>query len=176
MMCKECGKRPATVHIKRVFNDKVEELHLCAQCAKERGELFVPDPTVVLQNFLAGLAGTAQGQGALTQQPTTLVCSKCGFSYQTFLQTGRLGCPECYRHFAEPLQSLLRRIQGHTAHVGKLPARSGGDVIRERQLEQLRQQLQQFVTEERYEDAATVRDQIRALEAKPEGGGSNVRS
>ena len=35
MLCKNCGLRPATTHIKRVVNGKVSEYHLCSECANK---------------------------------------------------------------------------------------------------------------------------------------------
>ena len=37
MLCQNCHKRQATIHITRVVNGRRVEMHLCAQCAKELG-------------------------------------------------------------------------------------------------------------------------------------------
>lgn len=169
MLCQECGKRPAAVHIKRVMDDKSEELHLCTVCAKDKGELFMADPTVVVQNFLAALATLPSDDAATAVNVPR--CRSCGFSYQTFLQTGRLGCPDCYRQFTEPLEPLVRRLQGRNGHVGKVPRRRRSDLMRDRRREELRRELQRLVEAERYEEAATVRDEIRALETESTGEG-----
>lgn len=37
MLCQNCKKRQATIHITRIVNGKRVEMHLCAQCAQELG-------------------------------------------------------------------------------------------------------------------------------------------
>ena len=38
MLCDNCQKNEATIHIKRVVEGKVRAIHLCAECAKEQEE------------------------------------------------------------------------------------------------------------------------------------------
>ena len=55
-MCEACHKEPATVHVTRIVNDQKTEMHLCAQCAKERGEMEMSvEPSFAFHNILAGL-------------------------------------------------------------------------------------------------------------------------
>ena len=35
--CQVCGKNPATVHFTEIVNSKMSELHICEQCAQEKG-------------------------------------------------------------------------------------------------------------------------------------------
>ena len=37
MLCKNCGKNPATTHIKTIVNGKLTEYDLCSECAREMG-------------------------------------------------------------------------------------------------------------------------------------------
>ena len=48
-------------------------------------------------------------------------CPRCGFTQADFKKAGRLGCPECYKTFAEPLEGLLKTMHKGTRHVGKVP-------------------------------------------------------
>ena len=38
MLCDNCQKNEATIHITRVVEGKVRAIHLCAECAKEQEE------------------------------------------------------------------------------------------------------------------------------------------
>ena len=38
MLCDRCKKNEATIHVKKVLNGKIESMHLCAECAKEKEE------------------------------------------------------------------------------------------------------------------------------------------
>jgi len=84
-----------------------------------------------------------------------------------FRARGRLGCPQCYEVFRASLEPLLEKIHGGTQHVGKAPDESSAvDRSRERRLLELRRDLQTSVREERYEQAAKLRDELTRLEAE----------
>ena len=88
-----------------------------------------------------------------------------------FNRLGKFGCPDCYEAFKEEIPPLLRRIHGHSKHVGKVPNRGTGVFRTATHVKRLRQHLQKLVQEERYEEAAKVRDEIRALQRQlPDGG------
>jgi protein arginine kinase activator len=88
----------------------------------------------------------------------------CGIKFVEFRNTGRLGCPHDYQEFREELTPLLENIHGETAHRGKVPRRQPQNKETQSELMQLRKQLLQAVTREAYEEAARLRDRIRALE------------
>ena len=58
----------------------------------------------------------------------------------------------------------MESVHGETRHAGKTPRRAPRAKTAQAELAQLRQQLQTLVTEENYEEAARVRDQIKELE------------
>ena len=37
MLCDECGKNKATVHLTEIVNDLITKLNLCESCAKQKG-------------------------------------------------------------------------------------------------------------------------------------------
>ena len=55
------------------------------------------------------------------------VCKGCGTSLSQFMNTGMLGCPQCYYSFRDEITSALLQIQGSDVHVGKKPSISGID-------------------------------------------------
>jgi protein arginine kinase activator len=97
-----------------------------------------------------------------------LTCPDCGITYAEFRNQGRLGCPHDYEVFAEPLAEVLEKVHGATEHLGKLPHRAGADLTEQRQLMQLRRQLQEAVENEKYEEAARLRDLIKNKEPQGE--------
>lgn len=162
MLCEQCGLRPASVHLTKVVNGHMTQLHLCQSCAQGSGEFqMFPDPASLLQNLLANFVG----QAAVQQPETSLRCPSCGFRFAEFRETGRLGCPSCYTHFREELEPMLRRLHGTTEHRGKLPRRRGGEHERTRRIQELRRELQQAVAREEFEQAAQLRDELRRFEA-----------
>jgi protein arginine kinase activator len=81
-----------------------------------------------------------------------------------FRNSGRLGCPHDYDVFAADLGPLLENIHGDTRHAGKTPRRQPQARQTQSELSRLRRQLQTAVSQEAYEEAAKLRDQIRILE------------
>jgi protein arginine kinase activator len=53
-----------------------------------------------------------------------------------------------------------------TKHTGKIPARLFRDMMRSDRLNELRHNLEEAVSKEDYESAATIRDEIRNLESE----------
>ena len=94
--------------------------------------------------------------------PAQQSCPGCHISWQQLQQQSHLGCPECYRHFRGALAATVNRLHGHTEHRGRHPARPAGP--EKPKVDTLREQLEQAVAEERFEDAAELRDQLRKLQ------------
>jgi len=171
MLCQVCNQRPANVHVTKVINNVRTELHLCQQCARERGELEVfAGPKFAFSNLLAGLLQGDAAAGVPVGIPggSRNVCSTCGLEYPEFMNTGYLGCSECYSQFLPMLRPLIARIHGHAKHTGKVPARAGKAVRFRKELESLRDELRTMIEAEEYEKAALVRDRIRDLEKAAE--------
>jgi protein arginine kinase activator len=93
-------------------------------------------------------------------------CPSCGFTQADFKKAGRLGCSECYVTFAEGLEGLLKTMHKGVRHVGKVPQvlRQGRDLTE--QLRQLQKRLDKAVTAEDFEQAATLRDEIKSTREK----------
>ncbi|MCL1806725.1 MAG: UvrB/UvrC motif-containing protein [Oscillospiraceae bacterium] len=96
-----------------------------------------------------------------------LPCPSCGMRLGELSQTGRVGCPECYRHFSERLNPYIRRVHGPAAHTGRIPKSAGEQLYRKRQLAELQNALQDAISRQEFEQCAELRDQIAALN----GGG-----
>lgn len=161
MLCDVCGKTEATVHLTEIINDKVTKLHLCEECAKEKG-------TEMEEHFgLSDLLGGLADLGATIESKTTesIKCPKCGFTYQNFTKVGRLGCSECYEAFKKQFAPLLKRIHGADRHVGKIPLMAGKTVKDTRNLQELKMKLEKAIQSEEFEEAAKLRDRIKETEA-----------
>ncbi|MCD6318445.1 UvrB/UvrC motif-containing protein [Candidatus Aerophobetes bacterium] len=161
MLCQLCGQREATVHFKEVINGVTRELHLCEVCAEKEGFLSksFPLPDFSLPSLITGL----------TEFDTVLPkkekkCPGCGLSYTQIEKKGKMGCSLCYQTFEEYISPLLEKIHGRVLHRGKVPRRGKMRSKIERQLYQLRQELDKAVKKEEYERAAKLRDKIKKLQ------------
>ena len=160
MLCDNCKEKDATVHLTQIVEGAVSQVKLCEQCAAARGIETSTQPAHPLGDFLQAV----QEQAA--QLPGDAArCAYCGTSLRDFRASGRLGCAQCYGAFEQSLRELLRRVHGGTRHEGWRHEPGDPDVMeRETTLESLRVKLNHAVETEAFEDAATLRDQIRGLE------------
>ncbi|MCF6411886.1 UvrB/UvrC motif-containing protein [Pseudalkalibacillus salsuginis] len=174
MYCQECQQRPATLHFTKIINGKKNEFHICEQCAKEKGDLIPGSNSFSIHNLLSGLLNFDQPlSDSNNPQPDKQVtqCDQCGLSYTKFAKIGRFGCPDCYKTFESKLTPMFKRIHGgNTSHTGKIPKRIGSELIERKKIDQFKQKLQQLIIQEEFEEAAKVRDQIRMMEKRFEGG------
>lgn len=162
--CQRCNKARATVHLVDIDpgGDKHEH-HLCNSCAASEGITAVPNESVnaMLQKFLSAASSVPQ-----TKDIAVASCSECGMTFREFRQRGLLGCAKDYEAFAPLLGPLIERAhEGATEHLGKVPAQAGQGARRRTELLRLRRQLSEAVERENYESAATLRDQIEAMDS-----------
>jgi protein arginine kinase activator len=170
LLCPECGKRPATLHMTKIVNGEKTEMHLCEVCAQEKGEVMPGfDHGFSFHNLLSGLLNfdmvSNESPNIAPAKPVPR-CATCGLTYNQFSKIGRFGCSDCFETFRDRLDPLLRRIHGSTTHEGKIPQRTQGELKVKRELEQLRQQLSRAVEAEEFEKAAQLRDHIRSLQER----------
>ena len=172
MLCDECGKNKATVHLTEIINEQITKLNLCESCAKEKGSdveqhFGISD----LLTALSDVETPAQVQGGSAPAATKTKCAHCGLAYEDFKKVGRLGCSECYTTFKVSLTPLLKRIHGSNQHLGKVP--NPGSMKEQKiltkiqeELESAKLELQKAVKKEEFEEAASLRDKIKFLEKK----------
>jgi len=164
MSCDQCREREAVIHLTQIVNDQVTTLHLCEKCAAEKG---VDSPGAHAKTPLGTLIGAMGKSPEQAPAPRSSdVCTRCGGTFQDFRETGRLGCPDCYRSFETPLRDLLRRLHGSTHHLGERYAERepAAVVMDHEQAADLREQLRLAVETENFELAAELRDRLRVLE------------
>lgn len=172
MLCDICAKFPATVHLTEIIDEQMNELHLCEECARTKSAAM--ESQFGLSDLLAGMVDFEKPSNK-EEEIVSLKCPACGLTYADFKKIGRLGCAECYNVFRKYLAPLLKRIHGSNQHVGKSlskvkPSGFGpGRVYKKKaDLQELKDQLQQAIQKEAFEEAARLRDKIRELEAKKE--------
>ncbi len=162
MLCCICKEKEATVHLTQIAGDKMQKVDLCEECAKTKG---VNDPTgFSLADLLLGLGASQEIEQAAGG--AELRCPRCAFTQADFKKAGRLGCPECYKTFAEPLEGLLKTMHKGTRHTGKVPEvfRHSRDLTNRLLL--LQKKLNKAIEQEDFEQAAVLRDEIKQASAR----------
>jgi protein arginine kinase activator len=160
MICEICKKNVATVHLTEIIDQHRQELHLCDECASKKGLSVKTHFT--LQDLLTGLI--EQRAEKIPEEILKLACPNCGLAFREFREGGRFGCSEDYEVFKEPLIRLLERIHGSSQHTGKVPTKVDRDTSQQREILDLKQQLDTAVAREDYELAAKIRDKIHGVE------------
>ncbi len=161
MLCDKCKKNPATIQITTVINGEKKEEHLCQSCAAATGALNMPEfswqnffPKLVMNDFMPDV------------KVEELHCPSCGLQLSQFNKRGLFGCPDCYQTFRSQILPTLSQIQANTTHIGKVPKRGGGDFALKKELNDKKIQLNHLVAEEKFEEAAKLRDEIKNLQNK----------
>lgn len=168
MLCQNCKRNEATTHIKRIINGDMAETHLCAGCASQLGydDMF-SGLGLNLSDFFGGfLSDTVPSVTALT---TVKRCPKCGSSFHDIVKEGKIGCSECYRTFYDNLLPMLQRIHGRIQHNGKTSAKfshTQQEESTEEKIERLKNEMNEVVGKQDFEQAAKLRDEIKALESE----------
>ena len=181
MKCENCGKNNANVKYTQIINGEKKQMFLCEECSEKLGinDIHFNMPI----NFTSFLTDFFDDMNDVSFMPTlgdveTLKCSKCGLSWDDFLHTGKFGCSNCYDDFENRIDPILRSLQGATNHIGGLgEVRKGNNVKQNlddkiqnkenkavKKLDKLKDDLKQAIKEERYEDAAKIRDEIKKEE------------
>lgn len=150
--CQGCTQ-PCSTYFTLVSGGKAESFGCCQACpvvtAPVAGGLL---PSVELGYKLSVPSPTGRGR-----------CPSCGFRWQDFERTHRIGCPTCYQAHTEQVLATIARLQPGMAHQGRRPQALTAD--RQAKLAACQALLAEAVKEEDFESAAALRDQIAALEA-----------
>lgn len=165
MVCENCQHRDATVHVTQVVNGQVAKHHLCEVCAAEKGLQVQGQPM-----DLGGMLATLKEQLAELKNSPVLaglsgpgVCPACGTTRTDVLKRGRMGCDRCYETFAAEMLPVVVSLQHGDQHLGKVPRHASDRLKTSVEAARLRRELDQAVASEQYEQAARLRDQIKAL-------------
>jgi protein arginine kinase activator len=174
MLCQNCKKREANVHLTEIVDNAKREIHLCEECAQEKGVAIKTQiGSLEIPEFFGQLAQsqpqTSSGQPVEGQ----LRCDVCGLTFEAFRNMGKFACPNDYVAFKKGLLGLLDRVHGSTQHRGKVPTRATDRIAQQKELMQLRDELKQAVSSEAYERAAELRDKVHKLESRIGGGAAD---
>lgn len=187
MLCDNCGKKEANVKYSENINGVKREFNLCEECSKKLGigEINFKMPIDFSSFFGDFMEDFATPEFMpLFSDIKTLKCNECGYTFDDIVNTGRLGCANCYDVFEDRLDPIIRKIQNSNRHIGRI-----GKILDSRiekrqekidnknienkekvankqnnELENLQLELKEAIKDERYEEAAKIRDRIKEIE------------
>lgn len=167
MLCQNCGKNEANTHIKQIINGDTAESHLCSECANHLGysDIF-SGFDFSLSDFFGGFLSDALPGHRLGDVKR---CEKCGASFNDIIRDGRVGCANCYTTFYDRLKPSLQRIHGKTRHAGKISRNTAAtpkEETAEEKATKLQAAMDEAVAAQNFEEAAKIRDELKALKGE----------
>lgn len=169
MLCENCKKNEATVFVHENLNGKKKSFSLCADCAKEfekKGELNLGTPSFFSQDDHSGFNSIFESLFDTRHRPTVpsgKKCPLCNATYAELAKEGKVGCPECYETFSTELERTIAGIHSNAVHTGHIPSRLRGQLDVKRRIRALEAELKEAISDERYERAAEIRDELNTL-------------
>ena len=195
MLCQNCGKNEVNFRYTQIINGVKKEMALCDKCAKSLGlESLDFNMPINFSSFLGDFLNDAMDTQFLPSFTKTgsLQCDNCGMTYDEFVDTGKFGCSHCYDIFADTLDSVFMHV-GRRSKLSNQEKKSVAEDLEklkqkeskgenskgkaetkkssvkneiQEKLEKLNAELKQAIKEERYEEAAKIRDEIKKYNEK----------
>ena len=171
MLCEKCHKEQASIHLTEIIKDVKSEVHLCENCARNIGlNSKISNFSISVPEMLSFL-----DVSEVDETNDLVKCKTCGLSFMDYNKDGKLGCPDCYKYLQDSLDTVIISYHGEKKHIGKFPENT---VIKTKQiavkaekkvnssLNDLELELNNAVLDERFEDAAMLRDEIKKKSRK----------
>ena len=161
MLCSNCKTNNANFFYTQSINGKENSIALCKQCAAKKGI-----GTGMVSPLFTSFFTNVKTQNT---EATAKKCTLCALTFNDILSMGKVGCPECYNTFKKELDSTIRSIHGTAKHIGNSPLCSTETAIVQKELSEeeiLRDKLASAIKDENYEEAAVLRDKIKALKGE----------
>ena len=188
MLCQKCNKNEANVKYTEIINGEKKEMMLCEECSHKLGlDNINFNMPIDFSSFFGGLLEDEDYNSPefmpLFQNIKELKCDNCNMTYDEFINQGKFGCPECYDVFSSKIDSILKRLHGSNKYLGRKALKgtvtndkntSKTNNVKEKEsknrneskIEKLQKDLKKAIADERYEDAAKIRDEIKKLDNK----------
>lgn len=160
--CGEC-KKPIAIRYTEIVGGSITHTSMCADCPELQRKLYgiTPAEQIYSQTGQAGLG-----------------CGNCGTTLEEVKRGHRLGCMECYSVFGDLLllemqalgripQRVLTTKKSQPIHIGRSPGERLA-INQSSKLLALNEALRETLSREDYEQAAWLRDQIKALTENPD--------
>lgn len=162
--CSECKKAIAVCYTQIIGND-ITRISMCKDCPELHRRLHGAPPR--------------SSTYSLEENVTDLACGNCGTTLESLRVGIPLGCSVCYEVFGDILlgemlaaEKVPARLATTTKksipiHIGRAPGESQA-INPSLRLLALNEALTETLKKEDYEQAAWLRDQIKALTENPE--------
>lgn len=169
MLCDGCKQNEANIVLHMMTNGQVATRSLCAECAqKAHTEMTKAFATMGMQ--IEGLQGMVERSQEERERIPRMMCSNCRTAYTDIGYDTVFGCARCYGAFHEQVMQYLSSLRPVEQAASQAP--DVLPVLPEPTAEELHARLDEALRAEDYEQAASLRDQLKlmatTLEEKPD--------
>lgn len=168
MKCEHCGKNEVTFVYQSNLNGKVSEKHLCGECAEQMG--YLKHITARSQRMMRSLFDDHFFGGSLLDDffaPMPSLMGRMNRMLESPFDDFFADMPALNFHGDAKAEQPQQKQEELVS-----PEEQNG-FSNERKLNALRVEMKQAVEQEKFERAAELRDQIRAMEAEGQARGEN---
>jgi protein arginine kinase activator len=142
-VCDVCNFNDGETKIVQYISGVKKEMWVCGNCAENVG----------IQEQLGNKTLEFQTTKELTQ-----TCPACGWSLNDFIENGVVGCSKCYETFYSEIKPIIDKI------IIKNKTAANVEIEPQHKISILKWQLEKAIDEERFEEAAHLRDNIAHFE------------
>ena len=151
MRCENCGENEVNVKYKQIVNGVEKRMNLCEDCARKLGiDISFNMPEMSFASLIDNVFNDIDFMPNLIR-PEALLSDRFD---NDFIPTLKVTPKD-----TDEFDDILKNIQKKEKEVKEKQSKS------ENKLEELKEKLDREIKEERYEDAAKTRDEIKKLES-----------
>jgi protein arginine kinase activator len=164
MLCEKCDNSDVLYHLAEVPDDIQNEMYFCMKCKKN----------LQINHSQPNNAFSFNNEGS--DCDAGIKCINCGLTSPELIYDGRPGCPSCYKYFNSVFGSVSKN-SNEKKYTGKKPSNYVEILNNKNAIPEinnnyfdlldtkykLEEKLKMAVIEERYEDAAILRDKIKEV-------------
>lgn len=153
MLCDKCKKNEAVYHSKVIINGVSSEEHLCSDCSYSKGNSFA--------DFTKSIFSSPFDLFDSFIDYSNYNTCKCGTSITDIVDSGKVGCNNCYANYKNILDDAVKSIKKGVENKRK--EMTSTEFENNQRLSELKLKLTQAIEVEDYELACKIKKDIDAL-------------
>ena len=148
MICQVCGKNEATICMVKMTGNNKETIYICPSCAGQMHDNLIGS----INQLLTPMFDNVFSSGRSLSEESNQICPTCGQTRREWNEKNELNCKDC-----------IQFLVSDTEHVGKIPRNNKEELLVINLIKEMENHLKKLIEEEKYEEAAKVRDEIKDL-------------
>jgi len=148
VICQVCKKNEATICMVKMTNNKKDTVYICSTCASQMENKLIGS----INQLLNPMFETFFKAGNTIEIDNNQICPTCGQTRREWYESNTLNCKDCAQF-----------IDTEVTHNGKIPKNNKEELYVINLIKEKESHLKKLVAEEKYEEAAIIRDEIKDL-------------